>query len=91
MFIFYLIFYSERKHRNKKNARYEDGLEEQPYIKHKKYGATIGLFRGLAKGLIYLSFMGSLFFVISGTGNKNRANYKTKMIHTISDLLSIKK
>ena len=78
MFIFYLIFYSERKHRNKKNARYEDGLEEQPYIKHKKYGAIIGLFRGLAKGLICLSFMGSLFFVISGTGNKNRAKYETK-------------
>ena len=77
MYIIYLIFYSERKHKNKKNARYEDGIEERPYFKHKKYGATIGLCRGLIRGLIFMAFIGTMFFITSGVGNKNRAKYKT--------------
>lgn len=77
MFIIYLCAYSERKHRRKKNQMYEDGIEETPYYKHKKYGATIGLARGLIRGLIVLSFIGTTLFIISGVGTKNRKQYKT--------------
>ena len=76
-FIVYLFAYSERKHKKKKNAKYEDGIEETPYYKHKKYGAAIGFARGIVRGLIVLSFLGTALFIINGIGNKNRAQYKT--------------
>ena len=77
LFIFYLIWYSEGKHKNKKNERYENNEEVTPYIKYRKYGATIGLFRGVIRGLICMAFIGSLFYITSAVGNKNRATYKT--------------
>ena len=77
MFIIYLIFYSERKHRNRKNAKYQDGQEETPYFKHRRYGAAIGLFRGLVKGVLSITFLGSILFVTSGIGKKNRTLYQT--------------
>ncbi|MCR5461829.1 MAG: hypothetical protein K6E87_02050 [bacterium] len=76
-FIIYLICYSERKHIRKKNERYANGLEDTPYHKHKKYGAGVGLFRGLVKGMIFITIIGTQFFIISGIGTKNRKKYST--------------
>lgn len=66
MYIIYLCAYSERKHREKVNAAVEENKTHRPYKKHHKSGGLVGLVRGIAVGLLSLSFLGSAFFIVAG-------------------------
>ena len=66
MTIIYYIFYSNKKYKKKMPKRIMKGKKELGYSKKRFKGSLIGLTRGLISGLIMLSLLGSLFFVVSG-------------------------
>ena len=66
LYFIYLIFYNTRRYIKKRNNKFQLGEVDTPYRKRKLFGAGIGLFRGLIRGTVILSFLGMLFFVIAG-------------------------
>lgn len=68
---FYIIFYSERKHKKHKRA------EGEEYRRHRFLGMGVGLLRGAVCATLMVSFITSLFFTISGgefTSSEEEAN-----------------
>ena len=68
LYIIYLIFYPERRHKRKieeKNASLES---ETQYNKKRLFGGIVGLTRGLVSGIVVMAFIGSFFYISSGTG-----------------------
>lgn len=69
VFLFYLIYliaYPERKYRRKREAEFADGKVDCSYKRNRAGGGVVGLVRGLAAGLIAMSFLGSAFFMVAG-------------------------
>ncbi len=60
LYIVYLIFFKQKRHQKKKEAI------KNNYKKHRLLGMGIGTFRGLVVSILVFSFVGSLFFVLSG-------------------------
>ena len=64
VFLFYLIyffFYPERRHKRKIKRS-----KEKVYKKRRLLGGAVGTCRGLLTSLIFLSFLGSAFYTITG-------------------------
>ena len=70
LYIFYHIVYPERRYKRKKNRQFADNQTRSTYRKHRLGGGLIGLTRGLAVGLISMSFIGSAFYVVAGGTGK---------------------
>lgn len=69
MYLIYLMFYSERKYKRKRNIRFAMNKSETPYHKHPVGGGCVGLVRGTLSGIISLSFLGSILFIaVGGSG-----------------------
>ncbi len=68
MYIIYLCCYSERKYRKKIEVKYSENKVDRRYSKHHVGGGVVGLVRGLAIGLLSLSFLGSVFYIAAGRG-----------------------
>lgn len=69
-FIFSKIIHSQKRYIKKRDKEFLEGESEESYKPKRFYGALIGGFRGLVNRVVILSFIGSLFFVI--TGGKTR-------------------
>lgn len=77
LYLIYLIFYPERRFKNKKRKAYRTEASEKPYRKHPFFGGLVGGCRGLIVGLVGISFLGSLFFVLGGgIGDKSYDSYE---------------
>ena len=68
MYIIYLCCYSERKYKQKIQEKYTQNKVDRRYSKHHVGGGVVGLVRGLAIGLISLSFLGTAFYIAAGRG-----------------------
>lgn len=70
----YSIKHSTKK--EKKHNEYEIATNQTDRVYRKKHlgGLFIGLFRGMASGLIALTLIGSPLYIIAGKGQNNRSN-----------------
>lgn len=76
LYLIYLIFYPERRYKHKKNKKYREALSDKPYRKHSLIGGLIGGLRSAVVGLVGLSFLGALFFILAGgVGEKEYNDY----------------
>ena len=79
LFLFYLIyviFYPERRHREKLQKKELDLDSDVKYKKRSLLGGLIGGLRGLVVGIIVISFVGAtLFMVGGGIGEKKYEEY----------------
>lgn len=66
LYIFYLIFFKEGRRKKKINRQFSEGLRSKPYSKRRGLGSLVGLVRGSIIALLLFSFIGSLFYVLSG-------------------------
>ena len=71
-YFIYLCFYPERRRIKKVRKDFENGLVDNGYIKHRGLGAVIGATRGLVFGLVTMSFIGSIFFIVAGGDGTRR-------------------
>ena len=77
MYIIYIIFYPERRYKRKRTNKYQKGLIDKPYSRHFLLGGVVGAIRGGVYGLIVMSFIGSLFFIIGGgVGERKYQDYE---------------
>lgn len=70
MYIIYLIFYPERRHKDKVINAFSLGNRKRTYHKKRLLGGVVGLVRGIVASLIVLSFIGLTFYVISGANTE---------------------
>ncbi|MCI8488475.1 MAG: hypothetical protein HFE36_07245 [Clostridia bacterium] len=79
VFVLYIVYhcaYSERKYKQRKDALMAANKTDSSYRKHSAAGGVLGFVRGLAAGLISLSFLGSLLFIAAGgTGDGTLEEY----------------
>ena len=76
MTIVYYIFYSDKKYKKKNVKHIMKGKSEFAFSKQRWKGSLIGLCRGLVSGLIMISLLGSLLFIVSGgRGDEESPNY----------------
>lgn len=68
MYIVYLCCYSERKYKAKIQQKYIENKVDRRYSKHHTGGGVVGLVRGIAIGLISMSFLGTALYVVAGRG-----------------------
>ncbi len=66
LYIVYVLCYSQRKYRKNRQLEFVNGKTDKNYKKHWLGGGVVGLVRGVATGLLCLSFLGSAFYVIAG-------------------------
>ncbi len=71
-YLIYLAFYPERRYRKKKNINFAINNADCSYKKRPVGGGCVGLARGLVSGIIFLSFIGSVFFIAVGGAGANR-------------------
>lgn len=71
-YIIYLIFYPERRKKAKLVAKERAG-EGSGYNKHVFFGGLVGAIRGAVVGLVWLSFIGALFFIVAGGTGEDKA------------------
>ncbi len=77
MYIIYIIFYPERRYKRKRTNKYQKGSIDKPYSRHFLLGGVVGAIRGGVYGLIVMSFIGSLFFIIGGgVGERKYQDYE---------------
>ena len=67
LYIIYLIFFSERRYKNK--IEQSDNLDKK-YKKRMALGGVVGLVRTTFKGVLILSLLGGLFYMLAGTGER---------------------
>lgn len=67
-YIIYLIFYPERRHKRKVIEK--KGIND--YKSHRILGLITGAVRGLVVGMVFLSFLGSILYVIAGGTGENK-------------------
>ncbi len=74
-YVIYLIFYPERRKKARAIAREREG-NGNGYRKHAFLGGIIGGLRGMVVGVVWLSFIGALFFIVAGgTGDESADSY----------------
>ncbi len=77
LYLVYLVFYPERRYKKKKMLAFAQNKTEISYKKRTGGGGIVGLFRGVITGLISLSFIGSVFFVVAGgTGESKLPDFE---------------
>ena len=65
-YILYLIFLPERRYKRKKHKLYVAGVGSE-YKKHHLLGGLVGSLRGVVYSLVFLSFFGTLLFIVTGS------------------------
>ena len=65
-YIIYLIFFKEGRYIKKADKEYKAGKREKEYKAKRGYGSLVGLGRGIISALLYLSFIGAFFGVLTG-------------------------
>ena len=75
LYCFYLRFYSERKYKRKVAQRYADNKVDRRYSRHWIGGGVVGVFRGIAIGLLSLSFLGGALYMVAGRGDGTLKDY----------------
>lgn len=82
IFILYLVYhlcYSQRKYKKRRIADFQNGKTDRNYRKHHLGGGAVGLVRGLAVGLLSMSFIGGTFYIVAGgTGDGKLKDYDFK-------------
>ena len=66
LYIVYVLCYSQRKYKKNRMLEFKNGKTDKSYKKHTLGGGIVGLVRGVAVGLLSLSFLGSAFYVVAG-------------------------
>lgn len=66
LYLIYTIFYPERRRKRRARRNYREGISDTPYSKHFLLGGLVGGLRGFVRATVFLSFLGSLLFLISG-------------------------
>ncbi|MDE6412039.1 MAG: hypothetical protein K2L02_05870, partial [Clostridia bacterium] len=66
LYLIYLCFYSERKYKRKKMKKFSENNTDTPYKKHHVGGGFVGLARGIAVGILSISFIGAGFYMVAG-------------------------
>lgn len=69
LFLFYLIyviFYPERRHKAKKEAKELELNSDYKYKKRSLWGGLVGFGRGLVVALVNMSFIGAVLFMVGG-------------------------
>lgn len=66
LYIVYVFCYSEHKYKRIQKFKFINGKTDRDYKKHWLGGGVVGLVRGVATGLLCLSFVGSVFFIAAG-------------------------
>lgn len=66
LYIVYVLCYSQRKYKKNRMLEFKNGKSDKSYKKHTLGGGVVGLVRGVAVGLLSLSFLGSAFYVVAG-------------------------
>ncbi|MDE6374066.1 MAG: hypothetical protein K2L72_06155, partial [Clostridia bacterium] len=67
-YIIYHCCYSERKYKRKIEAKYLENKVDRRYSRHCVGGGVVGIVRGVAIGLLSLSFAGSSLYMVAGLG-----------------------
>ncbi len=67
-YIIYLIFYPERRRKEKIEEANNKLETDKEYKKHRFLGMIVGAIRGLVTGIVVLAFIGSFFYIAGGTG-----------------------
>lgn len=78
IFILYIIYhlcYSQRKYKRVKIAEFRNGNTDRNYSKRHIGGGVVGLVRGLAVGILSLSFLGSAFYMVAGGTGKESEDF----------------
>lgn len=75
MYIIYHCCYSERKYKQKIQAKYTENKVDRRYSKHCTGGGVVGLVRGVALGLLSLSFLGTALYIAAGRGDGKMKDY----------------
>lgn len=89
LYLVYHIFYSERKYKRKKAIAFRNNRTDSTYKKRRLGGSFVGLARGLAVGLISLSFLGSAFYVAAGGRGDGEARDYDFGSESINDTYSV--
>lgn len=66
LYLIYFIAYPVRRKIRKVNRRFQNGEISHPYRKKRLLGGLVGGVRGLISALVCFSFIGALFFIVSG-------------------------
>lgn len=66
LYIIYLIFYPVRRKIKSQNRKFQRGEVSYPYQQHRLLGGMVGGIRSAIVGVISLSFLGTLIFIVSG-------------------------
>lgn len=66
LYIIYFFAYPERRHKKKVELALSKNQTDKPYTKNHIGGGAVGLVRGITVGLLSLSFIGSVFFMVAG-------------------------
>ena len=72
-YLIYLIFYPERRKKAKLERREQEG-NGNGYKKHVLFGGLVGAIRGAIVGLVWMSFVGALFFIVAGGTGEDKAD-----------------
>ncbi len=76
VFVLYIVYhaaYSERKYKRRKEIAVRENRTDSRYKKHALAGGIVGLVRGFAAGVLSLSLMGAVLFMVADVGkNKMR-------------------
>ena len=72
-YLFYLIFLPERRYKKKKNKLYVKGVGK-PYKKRRLLGGLVGSLRSVVGGLVFLSFFGTLLFIVTGNDGSTESD-----------------
>ncbi|MGL4949763.1 MAG: hypothetical protein ACRC5M_05230, partial [Anaeroplasmataceae bacterium] len=65
-YIGYLIFFRQGRYKQKIHELYENGIRKKDYKKRFLLGGLVGTVKGLIVGVLFLSVLGSMFFIVSG-------------------------
>ena len=72
-YLIYLIFYPERRRVRKIRKEFREN-NRAAYKKHSGLGGLVGAIRGAVVGIVWLSFIGALFFIVAGGTGDDKDN-----------------
>ena len=77
LYLIYFIAYPERRHKKKLQKKLAKAQTTKKYKKRVLLGGLVGGSRGLVSGLVCMSFLGAIFFILAGgTGGSKNDDYE---------------
>ena len=77
-FFNYLLFYPNWRYKQKQNKKLNNNQAESIYKKKRLRGAFTGLIWSFFVGILALSSIGNLFYIVAGTGEEGLPDYSFK-------------